>query len=401
MTEDIEARASIFRGEENGEAMKHLVALSLAVVLSCLTACGEGEEPAAATEGPDVPTIVLTPRDSIGVAMGDSNYVLGVIGEATFDLEGNVMILDERAACVRQYTPSGEFIRQFSRHGSGPGETLMPGAMAVLSNGDVIMIDHPTGGVHSFTPEGEWKGLLIDFQGQSVPQWAWPVDGDAFVAAMIDGEMTDDGLMITYDLGRFSDSVSTDVTYWETSFPWDLADVAGFLEKTIFAVAYAADREGYVYVAPVSSEDYTVSVYDRDGELVSEFSREFARVEKSEEELQNERDMIETIMRERGAEQFGQAFEPDPYRWMIPIFGIGVDSWGRIWVRRGVTEELVLDIYDREGNQLFVARVENVGESVEDYIQVYVKERGMLVCPVTPEDYPKIYIIDLPEPESA
>ena len=79
--------------------------------------------------------------DSIGVEIGDSNHVFGVIVTAGFAGNGDIAILDAQKATVSRFTADGEFLQTVGREGSGPGEFLMPSAMAFRPEGGLIVAD--------------------------------------------------------------------------------------------------------------------------------------------------------------------------------------------------------------------------------------------------------------------
>ncbi|MCD4700517.1 MAG: 6-bladed beta-propeller, partial [Candidatus Aegiribacteria sp.] len=170
--------------------------------LIVLTGCGGDAPPGEVIGGTYADTIFVTPSDTIGILMGDSNYVLGTIGDALYTVEGNIAVLDEAACCVKIFDTSGEFLMQIGREGSGPGEMLYPGGMVLLSDGSFGVLDQASGGFSRFNADGSFDSLYIDFQGQGVPQWAWGVDDYAFVGASNVTRMQDDAIMVTFSVGR-------------------------------------------------------------------------------------------------------------------------------------------------------------------------------------------------------
>jgi hypothetical protein len=369
-----------------------LVASALALV-----SCGEtpSEEPDAGGR-PD--TVTIAPSDTIGILMGDSNYVFGTIGDAIYTADGNIAILDETACCARVYDPSGEFLFQMGREGTGPGELLHPGGIVLLSSGSAGILDAPTGGLHSFGRDGQFDSLLIEFRGQPVPQWAWGVDGNALVGAYTSTTMEDDAITAHFIIGRWEDSPEPSVVYMENSFPFDPGDMASFLNNTIFSASFAADGEGFVYIAPVSSSQYRVDVMNSAGEPVTSFSRDIPRVEKSAVEIADETAMVTAILRERGVPEYMIDYSPDPYRWMVQPQGLGTDGMGRIWVHSGSADGIIMDVYSREGEHLAVVRIEGVeNPDIADFVNVKVQSRGILAYSLQDPGYPRLYVLPMPE----
>jgi len=366
--------------------------------LMVLIGCGGESPPEEVTLGASIDTIIVTPSDTIGILMGDSNYVFGTIGDALYTNEGNIAVLDEAACCVKIFDPSGEFLMQIGREGSGPGEMLYPGGMVLLSDGSFGVLDQAAGGFSRFSADGSFDSLQIDFMGQGVPQWAWGVDNDAFVGASNVTSMQEDAMLISFKVGRWEYSPEPAVVYFENSFPFDPSDMAALLENTIFSVAFAADRDGVVYVAPVSSSEYHIDIYDRDGTLLSSISRDLPRVEKSPEEIADETAMISAILRERGVPEHLIDYAPDPFHWMIPPQSLGADGLGRIWVQNGTAMDPVMDVYSRDGEHLAVVRIGGVMKpDILDFVNFKVQPQGILAYSLQDPDFPRLYVIPMPE----
>ena len=366
--------------------------------LMVLTGCG-GESPSEeVTLGTSIDTVFVTPSDTIGILMGDSNYVFGTIGDALYTDEGNIAVLDEAGCCIKVFDPSGEFLMQIGREGSGPGEMLYPGGMVLLSDGSFGVLDQASGGFSRFNADGSFDSLYIDFQGQGVPQWAWGVDDYAFVGASNVTSMQEDEILVSFKVGRWENSIDPTVVYFENIFPFNPADMASFLENAIFSVAFAADRDGVVYIAPVSSSEYRIDIYSQDGSLMSTIERDLPRVEKSPEEIEEETAMISAILRERGVPEYMIDYTPDSFHWMIPPQSIGADGMGRIWVQNGTAMDPIMDVYSRDGEHLAVVRIGGVMKpDILDFVNFKVQPQGILAYSLQDPDFPRLYVIPMPE----
>jgi len=345
-----------------------------------------------------IDTITISPSDTLGILAGDSNYVFGTIGDALIMGNGNIAILDETACCARVYTPQGVFINQISRRGSGPGEVLAPGGMVCLSDGSLLILDYATGGAHRFSEDGDFIELFIDFQGQPVPQWAWGADSLSFVGATTQTAMQNDILTVTYSIGRWDNSTEPSVFYFVNSFPFNPERMDEFLQNTFFSSTFAAGGDGMVCVAPISSSDYLIYVYNRDGELCSTIQRDIPRVEKTTAEIDDETAVITAILKERGVPEDMINYQADQYRWLIPPQGLATDGQGRIWARSGTCDRVIMDIYSREGEHLAVVELLGVtNPDIVDFLNIKVQQNRILVYSLQDPDYPRLYILEIPE----
>lgn len=330
--------------------------------------------------------------DSIGIELGDSNYVLANVMAVEYGPDGNIYVLDRGAYSALVYSPDGEFIRRIGNQGSGPGELLMPLGMAVLGDGNVAICDPMQQGINIFTPEGQWEGVSAEFN-NNPPMRMTGADSNAFVALKLTIEFEEEPTTV-FAVGRYEDDPEPTVLYYEDEFPFDPENLTEILNRTMFSTECAADRDGNVYLTPMSTEDYIVRVFDRDGNLTLEFQREVDRVEKSEDEIAEEKRWMETWLTSLGAQGVLIEFDPTPYRYMTS--DIGYDSQNRIWVRRGTELMPVFDVYDMEGELQFIAEVEGAGEDAL-YWDFMIDEHGMLAYSTNPEFFHKIWIMELPE----
>ena len=362
--------------------------------------CGESAPSHGSEEietGPD--TITVFPSDTIGILMGDSNYVFGTIADAVLLDGGNIAVLDEAAGCARLYDAEGNFVFLVSRRGSGPGEVLMPGGMVRLSDNSIAILDHASG-VQRFSENGEFIEFMTDYQGQDVPQWAWGVDNMGYVGAITSMEPTDDALMVHFIIARWDDGSEPSVEYFRNSFPFNPQRMDEFLSNSFFSASFAAAPDGMVYVAPTSSQEYRIDVFNPDGSLYGTVLREIPGVAKTQNELEDETAMITAILKERGIPEYHIMYEPDPYRWMIPPQGVGADGEGRIWARSGTADDVLMDVYSRDGEHLAVVRFQGVtNPEVLDYLNIKIQQNRILIYSLQDSDYPKLYVVNMPEIE--
>ena len=79
--------------------------------------------------------------DSIGIDMGDSNYVFGAVSGVTLTTDGDIAILDMQKILISLFSPDGKFIRYIGQQGSGPGEYQYPAAFSSRPEGGFVVSD--------------------------------------------------------------------------------------------------------------------------------------------------------------------------------------------------------------------------------------------------------------------
>ena len=145
-----------------------LTLLAAATTMFALAACG----PDAAPAGPDVvvetigdTTLVrtlsgsvwgaeatLVPESSIGELDGPEEYLFGSVLSIAVDDDWNVYVFDEQAQHVRVYDSAGVYVETLGRRGEGPGEFDRAEAIALLSDGRLVVRDPGNMRVQVFGP---------------------------------------------------------------------------------------------------------------------------------------------------------------------------------------------------------------------------------------------------------
>ncbi len=106
----------------------------------------------------------LVKVDSIGIELGDSNYVFGAIIDATYLVDGRIALLDILQRKILVFSGSGEFLGSAGREGMGPGEFVSPYSLTALSDGGFAVSDIQQGKVVTFDSSLEYARELTGFQ---------------------------------------------------------------------------------------------------------------------------------------------------------------------------------------------------------------------------------------------
>lgn len=119
---------------------KRLAPALLAAAICTAASCGEAD-PQRPSSADELPVCTLS-VDSIGIEMGDSNYVFGSIEGLGHTPAGRIAVLDRASADIRLFDAEGRMVRRISRRGSGSAELMNP----------LGMILYPTAEWASSTP---------------------------------------------------------------------------------------------------------------------------------------------------------------------------------------------------------------------------------------------------------
>ncbi len=404
---------------KRGKQMKKILAMVLGAFLF---AFGCGEQPSdevtsdangetveiAETEEYVLPEadVYITVSDSIGIELGDSNYVFGQIAGADVLQDGRIAILDLQKNSISLFSQSGEFLQRIGRQGSGPGEFLFPIGMAFfwmpegIDTAEDAVTDSPVPGlVVSDAMGGKLVYFdsnleyMMDAQGfyPSPPAVIAAVDNGAIVGMKPEFDQNEEGMFMGFTIGRWElGETEPSVVYFQSMSPFDPTDLSSMQDDIL---SFAASPEGLVLTAPLSSDLYQFTAWSQDGEeLFVVTDEDFARVPKTQEEIDLEAEVVNNRMIQQGMPPDMARWEPDPYR--MAIAGLWFDDYDRIWVTRGTTRTGSFNVYDLEGNFLFLAAVD-AGERARNW-QIMIEKHQFLAFDADPEFYPLVFIGDLP-----
>ncbi len=190
----------------------HTINVLFSVVLFLSLPCGE-ESSEITEENREESSLELVIADTIGIEIGDSNYVFGTIIDAAFMPDGRIVLLDPVRNRVSIFNPEGEFLFSIGNTGIGPGEFNEPSSIAILSNGDIAVADHM-----------QYKIVFLDslfgFEreiGPFIPQppvKVWAGKESSVVGLQVHYYSEDDAFYVGARLGSWSDSPEPDIVYY-------------------------------------------------------------------------------------------------------------------------------------------------------------------------------------------
>lgn len=328
--------------------------LILSATSLLLGACGTVEEQADEENVP-MPELILTLADTIGVELGDPNYVFGFAADVV-RTDSILYVLDMPFATVKKYLPDGTFAGSFGGNGDGPGEMVFPQFMELLPGGAMLVQD--VNDLNIFNLAGEWQGFALEHQ-QNWPRQHAAADSSSFVVSRHEfiHQPTSfrRGFIALYNLeGNLLQEYCVD----SLAIPVAPEDNTDALNRIFFSHYFAADTERNLYLVTRHTPFYRIECFDENGELFNTIEVDSPVVEKTADEIALEKQYIEDYLNGMGTSNVVQwIYEPDTFR--EPIAGMWLGWQGNLWVLRGTGDRPAFDIWSLpEGNFLYRATLD-------------------------------------------
>jgi len=369
----------------------YLLASAAALLAAGCGGTGDPASAAVAVEMVEDSAVTLCLRDSIGVENGDTNYVMGGVEGVSYCPDGSIAVLDRGRFSVRVYSSGGDYLRSFGGRGHGPGEFGSMTFMAVTDSGTVALAGTAGDemGVHFYEyASGDWVGSCRTFV---PPSCLEAVAGDDYLRKDIDFFLDGDDIYLPVSVSLYrplADDPST--TFHADTVLFDPARETELLMLDWYGYDIAAGPEGNVYIAPRSTEEARVMVFDLSGHLLRELALPYEPVERTPEELEMERNILRAKALASGENPEG--LEPDPYKPMIR--GLEVDERGNLWVLQGGPSRPTFSVVTAEGEHLFEAVLEKEPPDGSSW-RFHIGRDGMLAYAEDPAaGYQKIYMLE-------
>lgn len=266
----------------------------------------------------------------------------------TFDVNdnGDIYILDEKAANIKVFDSNGRHLRTIGKKGPGPGEFEMPISIAITPRKEIIINDMGKRALAFFDLEGHYiRQLSIAdkflFFGPRVTS-----QGHLIASHMVPAETPTSELKI-FDSGL---NLITALT----SIPGDKPPVINFFTaRTMSSLLWSMNYQDEIIWGNFLGGDYELNIHDREGRLVRKIIRDYDP--RALTAGDKERMMDETFGDSPARNQWQVRF-PSNYP---PFSGFTCDDEGRVYVKtyEKVKEEegSYFDIFDPEGR--YIAKI--------------------------------------------
>ncbi len=373
--------------------MKRLLfALSAFVIASC-----GGEAPAdeAGPASPEVQGDTLRIAFTIGEELGDSTNTFGILNYADYHIpSGNILVLDAGMSCLKEYTPEGNYVRQISRQGNGPGELSVASFEFFQMGGETHVRNMMKQG---FVVFDDTLGFREEIQNwpQNPPLQCVALTDSIFAAYKPDFDEGDgENFMLFRRIVGFQRGAEDyGHVFWAESVEVSLNDLinngaSDMINDFLFGLTLGGSEE-LVMMALCESDQYEVHCWHPDGTEAFTITMDLEPVPKTPEEIAEEKAYMEGFFSQMGGQGMN-GYEPEPYRDMVLKVDIGPD--GNIWVQRGTYLRPVFDVFDT-----------STGELLGHYLferegwtwQFSISENGILAWEMDPElGYQQLHIVD-------
>jgi len=310
-------------------------------------------------------TVELVEELRYGQDEGEDEYIFPGITGFVADEEGMVYILMRQDDDVRVFGPDGTYSHTIGRQGQGPGEIQGAAGINIGPDGNIWVVSMLTFRVVIFQKDGLF---LKNIQFPLLPPFLIQPTTDGFMGLYFHIQVDEENEManITFKLQRFNSEGDTLNTLFTSDFAMNVMNMqlGGIQDKFPF---YAQDDQGRVWQALAVTDAYEMNVWNPDGSLDRVVEKEFNKIEKTEEEIAEEQEMVRRILQAQlGGEELPEGmtidYEPDRYR---PATGmLYFDPHGYIWVQAGRenTQDMnTFDIFDLRGRYLRRVIFEGLG----------------------------------------
>ncbi len=375
---------------------KHSIALAIFLMILLSISCGgedlELESNVSVQLGSEVDSCFLIVVDSIGVELGDSNFVFGAVGEVDTGPDGDIYVLDWIRCTVFRFSSEGDFIQRIGRQGSGPGEIQQAYFFAVMDDGSVSLNDAESGWMR-FDPNGECtiSGPYL----RPYPMWFTAMDSVNILGMLNELSHEDNCLITEKRICRWNadepDSVITEYFSKQYSIEFgsdNLLNMNDLVEIDCFPILFCSG-DNFVCIAPEPRAEPMLILFNEDGSTLDTLMFPYPEVVRTEEELLAQKQFVEEFFYVRTQHSMQVDWEPFPNKPMIT--NLGVDSLNRIWVQRGFEEYPTFDLFDVSGEYLKTAFLP--GRDDTDHWKFFISRNGILAVPEDPESYYSVYMI--------
>ncbi len=367
---------------------KNICVLLSNFLLIVLIGCGDNDSIESVNENTQ-PQYDLVKVDSIGIELGDSNYVFGAVMDATYLVDGRIALLDILQKKVFVFLGNGEFVGTAGREGTAPGEFVSPFSITALSDSGFAVSDIQQGKIVIFNSSLEYEREVSGFQAMAPDRISIGPTGSFFGRRLnwyYDQE--EEELYSGSEYCLWSDSAQPDQIYQENYFLHSSTDH--------FFCGIVSSEDGRLFTMPSSKTEYSITGYTSAGDISFQIELPWETMFKTEEELEVARPgmVIPGPGSESTSSELSADWSPDSIRSSGSL--IGLDGENRLWVKsgRGETASPVFDLYNATNGES-LGSIETTLPAIARLWNIKIFESGILGWDHNPGDFPRVYILEL------
>lgn len=365
-------------------------AILVVAMLVAITACLSREpvDSEKSITGADLPAVDvwLTITDSVGVDIGDSDYVFGKPVAAFRMPAGRLAVLDMQECRVSIFSSDGELSGSLGGSGSGPGEFLLPFGLAITPTGGIVVSDAMSGRMEYYDSNMKY----VDGNGGyylSPPTNCVFLTDTTFIGMKPDYETKGTTINAGFVVALWNTaSIEPQQVYYRDLKPFNPMNLSG---SATGIPLFAATADGNVYTSPVSTTEFTIHGWNSDGSCLFVITEPFDMVQKSQEEIDREREYLQSVMRLGDApDSMHEIFEPETYYYAISTIGIGPD--GNLWVGLGYYSRPVFRVYNPQNGQYeFTAALD-----YDRNLTVMMNRWGFAALEQLSDEWPRVFLLE-------
>jgi len=368
------------------------ILLGTAVCSCCLSAGCGGESPAEEAGAEDSLSYFLIAVDSIGVPDGDDEYIFGRIRDVNYLANGTIVVADQTFRRIRQYSPSGRYLREVTGNGAGPGEFNTPHYIAPLGNEILLSAISESKVMYfdstlAFLKEASFAGIPIR---PGCPLLIRAVDDSLFIATSFFVNMNEEDIEAGTELSLWNGNNLERVIRRRTAESFN--PITYQLNSMIYSCY--DPQTGRLFWADRQPDDYTINCVDLASDSQWVFvQRPWEPVHRPDSVIEYERELSINAWVEGTGSPPDFEFEEDPY--YPSISGLSVGPQGRLWVRKAGRGQPYFEVYDTDGAFLFECETRLSDWQDYGHWKIKISRNGFLATPVDPSIAPKVYILEL------
>ena len=198
-----------------------------------------------------------SPVEKLGSPILIINYGVDGPSGVAVNQRGEVVVAEWGGDCVSVFSPSGEILQAFGKHGSGQGEFDGPRGVVVDGEGNILVADVNNHRIQKFTAEGQFLAA-VGTRGRGPLQFSGPMD----IAYNAKNRM----VYVTEFFNNRVQVLNSDLTFSST-----FGKKGGGKGQFNSPEGIACDSTGKVYV--VDTRNHRIQVFAAEGKFLRMFGR--------------------------------------------------------------------------------------------------------------------------------